>query len=400
MNKQGSSPSRPQRWFALFILFSVCTLLVSPISCGIEKQKEVIAEKKEQPDTGTPKEKKPIDIAPQKEDVPEPTPEPTPEPVQEVQPEPIREAIVEQKPTAPHPLMKQVDASKYETDLTKITVVRDPKSKGWQMTQDLCASRFAQLGYQVELHKYGTGVNVIGVKKGTSLPNEAVLISAHYDSVPNCPGADDNGTGVAGVLEAARVLATKTHDRTLIVACWDEEENGLIGSRAYVEKVSKEKLTIKANFVLEMIGYKSDAPNSQKLPQGFSLLFAKQNAEIKANQNKGDFIAIIGDAASKEAGQWMQRYARSVSFPAQLLLIPETLKNSPLIADLRRSDHAGFWAKNYPGMMITDTANFRNQAYHCSNNLKDSIDRLDHDFAKKVIQITVGAAAKMLEQTN
>ena len=97
---------------------------------------------------------------------------------------------------------------------------------------------FASLGYTVEREAYGTGVNVIGVLDGTSAPAEQVVISAHYDSVANCPGADDNGSGVAGVLEAARVLSTSQHKRTLVVACWDEEEKGLIGSSAFVARAA------------------------------------------------------------------------------------------------------------------------------------------------------------------
>src|SRR5205085_2928777 len=129
-----------------------------------------------------------------------------------------------------------VDRAGFEADVISIAAPRTPRTPHWQAVQDLCADRFAALGYEVERHAYATGVNVIGVRTGTKLPAERIVVSAHYDSVPNCAGADDNGTGTAATLEVARVLSLQPHDRTLVVACWDEEERGLIGSSAYVAR--------------------------------------------------------------------------------------------------------------------------------------------------------------------
>src|SRR5690348_15617006 len=90
-----------------------------------------------------------------------------------------------------------VERDRYEADLSVIAGTRSPGTPHWQEVQDLCADRFASLGFEVERHAYATGVNVIGTLPGTTLPAERIVVSSHYDSVPNCEGADDNGTGVA-----------------------------------------------------------------------------------------------------------------------------------------------------------------------------------------------------------
>jgi len=162
-----------------------------------------------------------------------------------------------------------VEQQRYESDLKFISQPRPPGSAHWKKVQDLCHDRFKQLGYTVQLHKYATGINVVGTLSGTTEPKKQVMVSAHYDHIPNCAGADDNGTGVAGLLETARVLAnTAKYRRTLVVSCWDEEEKGLIGSRAYSQEAKKRGDDIVTVFVYEMIGYKSDKPNSQQIPTG------------------------------------------------------------------------------------------------------------------------------------
>src|SRR5690606_20146741 len=133
-------------------------------------------------------------------------------------------------------LSQCVEAARYQADLEAIAMPREPESAHWQAVQDLCAERLEGLGFTVERHAYATGVNVIGVREGTSEPQRRVLVGAHYDHIAGCAGADDNASGVAGALEAARVLAMASFPRTLVVACWDEEERGLIGSRAYAER--------------------------------------------------------------------------------------------------------------------------------------------------------------------
>src|SRR4051812_5098468 len=109
-------------------------------------------------------------------------------------------------------------AEQYAADVAFIQGERTPGSAHWQEVQDFCAKRLEDLGYEVERQTYGTGVNVIGLLRGASIPDEQVLISAHYDHIEGCAGADDNGSGVAAALDAARQLASKPRARTLVVA--------------------------------------------------------------------------------------------------------------------------------------------------------------------------------------
>lgn len=300
-------------------------------------------------------------------------------------------------PGAPDALMACVDRARYVADLEAIEGERPPGSPHHGEVRELVAARLEALGFTVERHDYGTGVNVVGVREGATAPGERVLISAHYDHIAGCAGADDNASGTAGALEAARVLATATHDRTLVVAFWDEEERGLVGSEAYAARAAAAGEAIVANFVFEMIGYRDVTPNSQTFPEGFELLFPRQVRQVESNDSRGDFVVLIADELrSAEATAALVRMAARVDLPAVALTLNEGNTASPLLGDLRRSDHAPFWAEGMPGMMIGDTANFRYARYHCAAG-PDTSDQLDPAFSVQIIQATVGAAAEHLD---
>ena len=295
-----------------------------------------------------------------------------------------------------------VDRARYLADLNKIAAQPRPPGSAHHLTvQTMCKTRLEQLGFTVELHNYGTGTNVVGKLRGGGAPAEEVIISAHYDGTKGCTGADDNGTGVAGALESARVLAAAgALRRTLTVACWDEEERSLLGSIEYIKKAKLRGDTIIDGYVYEMIGYYSDAPKSQTFPAGFDAVSPDLFAKQQANQDRGDFILVVHDVDdgghSKAAAAEMARIAGEVGLKLYRINFDEAVKRSALAYGLLRSDHAAFYLQDYPAMMITDTANFRNPNYHCGSG-QDTPDTLDHDFAVKVIQATVGAAWKQLQ---
>lgn len=296
---------------------------------------------------------------------------------------------------SPTELAACVDQQKYVTDLEAISGHRPTESAHWQEVQDLCATRLEELGFQVERQPYGNGVNVIGTLAGKTQPDSSVLVSAHYDGVPGCPGADDNGTGVAGALEVARVLSMTDHDRTLVVACWDEEERGLLGSTAWAYGAGNAGRRIVVDFNFEMIGYYSTEPNSQTFPQGFGLLFGEAEQHMIENDWRGDFIALIADDAATKHTDAMGKYATAAGIRPEPVILEGAFKESNLLGDLRRSDHAPFWDQDYPAIMITDTSEFRNKHYHCNGGV-DAVDTLDHGSAAKVIAATIGAAAEAL----
>jgi Zn-dependent M28 family amino/carboxypeptidase len=291
---------------------------------------------------------------------------------------------------------EQVDRKAYEADLTTIAAPRSPGTPHWQEIQDLCASRFAELGFDVERHAYATGVNVIGVRQGKSKPAERVVVSAHYDSVANCAGADDNGTGTAGVLEAARVLSKDDHERTLVVACWDEEERGLIGSSAYAARAKANGEAIVLSLVFEMIGYRSTEPDSQEVDAALAAVFPDAAAQIAANDNRGDFLLVVNDETATTAVTDMQKVAADVKLPIVNISLLAPLTKS--IDGLRRSDHAPFWDAGFPALFVTDTANFRNPHYHCLRQTSDAMADIDFDFAIANVKVVVGAAAAALDR--
>jgi Zn-dependent M28 family amino/carboxypeptidase len=288
-----------------------------------------------------------------------------------------------------------VEDARWIADLETIAMPREPSSAHWMAIQDLCATRLESLGFTVERHAYATGVNVFGVRTGTSEPDREVVLGAHYDHVPGCEGADDNASGVAGMLEAARVLAMADYPATLVAACWDEEERGLIGSEAHAARAMAAGEDIDAVFDFEMIGYTDDAPDSQTIPAGFDVLFRDAYREVERNEFRADFIAAVGDPTSETAVGALEHYADRIGLPFVALVVPESLLGSALLADLRRSDHASFWDTGVTAMMITDTSNFRYASYHCFDG-DDVTANLDPVFASQVVRAAVGAVAETL----
>ena len=296
-----------------------------------------------------------------------------------------------------------VEQARYEADLRFIAKPRPPGSRHWKAVQDMCMARMRNLGYDVSIPSYAhndTSQNVVGIKRGATHPNTVVVLSAHYDSTDrSCPGADDNATGTAALLESARVLSPGSYDRTLVLACWDEEERGLIGSQAFARDAADNSQTkIAMMYGYEMIGFTAKQPGAQKIPFGFGLVFPDQVAALKKRGNPGDFITLVYDnnPLPEQAARAFIAAAGKIDLPVIALPVLNTLKNTWAMKQLRRSDHAAFWSYNLPGMMITDSSNFRNPNYHCLNGTNDSVETLDHAFATKVIKATVASVEEML----
>lgn len=295
---------------------------------------------------------------------------------------------------SPQALADCVDAAAYKSDLEFIADLRVPGTPHWQEVQDLCADRLSEYGYQVALQDYGTGVNVVGRKKG-SKPGQ-VVVAAHYDHIDGCHGADDNATGVAATLEIARLLALPSFEHTVLIACWDEEEDGLVGSKAYVAAAQAAKDEILINYNFDMIGFRSDEANTQQVPEGFSLVFSKEYGEIEANEFRGDFIAAVASSLAHDRGLEYRAAAERVGLKIAVLELPAGTENSDAFNDLRRSDHASFWEAGYPAVFLTDTGEFRNQHYHCMGG-PDEVSDLDLGFATAVTKATVEASAVALK---
>jgi hypothetical protein len=296
---------------------------------------------------------------------------------------------------SPQALADCIDPAAYAEDLQFIADVRTPGTPHWKAVQDLCADRLSELGYQVVLMDYGTGVNVVGRRLGKTTPEQIVVVAAHYDHIADCRGADDNASGVAATLEIARLLAKTEFDRTVHVACWDEEEDGLIGSEAYVAAAKAACDDIVVNFNFDMIAFTSAAEDSQTVPVGFELVFSEAYAELEANQFRGDFIAIMSSAKANAHATAYAAAADRIGLRRALIELPGGQETSDLFADLRRSDHAPFWDAGYPAVFLTDTSEFRYANYHCMAG-PDEVANLDLDFADAVTRATVEASAVAL----
>lgn len=296
---------------------------------------------------------------------------------------------------SPAALAACVELARIEADTRALAVTRAAGTAAHTQTRETLQTRLTEMGYTVELDSYGRGTNVIGVLTGTANPDDLVVISAHYDSTQNCAGADDNASGVAGALEAARVLAMGTHDRTIVIALWDEEERGKVGSIAWADKTARAGKRVVVSYVFEMIGYSSSEPDSQVFPPTFGLLFPEVQATLEADGSKGNFIAlIVGDDAA-DYSDAMVSAGQQIGLPVIPVVMTADLRVAGALGDLRRSDHHSFWHHGWPAMMVTDTANFRNPNYHCTAG-PDLPDDLDFDFARGVVAVTVSSASVAL----
>ena len=198
-----------------------------------------------------------------------------------------------------------------------------------------------------------------------------ILIGAHYDSVPGCPGADDNGTGIAALLEIARAITESPARHPVRLVAFDLEEYGLAGSRAYAKHLSDQGASLRLMLSLEMLGYCDHAPHTQRYPSA---------ALQKIYPHRGDFIALIGQRQTIPAMTGLWWSFRNAGVRSQWLPV---IKQGRIVPDTRRSDHAPFWDLGYPAVMVTDTADLRNPHYHQPS---DTLDTLDLDFLTRVCQ--------------
>jgi Zn-dependent M28 family amino/carboxypeptidase len=294
------------------------------------------------------------------------------------------------------PAADESPGARLRADLELIARPREPGSAHWKAVQDHCAASFEASGLTVRRAAYATGVNVIGERRGENQPDEVVMVGAHYDSVPGCAGADDNASGVAGVLAVARELGRVRTARSLQVVCWDEEERGLVGSEAHVRELAASGARVTSVTVLEMIGFRRGEPDTQTLPPGFDQAFPAQVARLRKNEMRGDFIAVVHDSGSRATAAAITRHAGPLDVPIYDLEVPDAVKSSALVGDVRRSDHASFWDADVPALMVTDTANFRNPNYHCGA-AQDQLSDLDLDFVGRTTAAVTAALRDELQ---
>lgn len=232
---------------------------------------------------------------------------------------------------------------------------------------DYITQRFQQLGYTVAVMPYAIGGrvyrNIIAEQARGNPSQPTVLIGAHYDSCFN-PGADDNASGVAGLLELARLLKDRDLKSPVKFAAFVNEEppfflTDQMGSRVYVQAARQKGEKIKAAVILEMLGYYSDKFFSQRYLPLLGPFYP----------NRAGFIALVANFPSGGLVQRLYAYFKAHSgFPVAYLIAPSSLPG------VYFSDHWSFWKEGYPAIMVTDTAYLRNPHYHRPTDLSDTLD--------------------------
>lgn len=261
------------------------------------------------------------------------------------------------------------------THLEQVVRDRDPyfSSEGHFYVQQYLRQQLGQWG-TVEVHEFNyqgkTHQNLILNLSGSTSFSSPVLIGAHYDGVPGSPGADDNATGIAVLLELVRAFAAEPARYPLRLVAFDLEERGLIGSRAYATMLRQQGQSLRLMISLEMLGYCDRSPGSQAYPTGLRYFYP----------NQGDFIGLIGNWQTLPDLIRLSRQIHKVGVSAKWL---PAGKRGVIVPATRASDHAPFWDEGYRAMMITDTAFMRNPHYHKSS---DRLETLDLDFLTGICQ--------------
>lgn len=225
-----------------------------------------------------------------------------------------------------------------------------------------------EAGYPVQHDAYAvsgrTYRNVVVERQGGKRASEVFIVGAHYDTAPGTPGADDNASGVAVLLELAQSLRDFAPVPTIRLVAFALEEppfyrSPLMGSRVHARRCRKRAERVVGMMSLEMVGYFSDLPGSQQFPLPFMRRFYP---------DRGNFIALAGNFRSRGL---VRRMAAGLSAAGAL---PVEHAAFPLLPGASLSDNWSFWKEGYPALMITDTSFFRNPHYHLPSDVPETLD--------------------------
>lgn len=246
--------------------------------------------------------------------------------------------------------------------------------KAYDQARDYVFAQFEVSGYKPELLPFqsrgldliddGTVFHNIEMRLSPAAGNAVLIIGAHYDSAPGTPGADDNASAVAVLLELARLLKGRSLQKEVrLVAFANEEPPSFftknMGSWHYAQALKAKGEKVSGMISLEMLGYFNSAPGSQKYPPFLSWFYP----------DRGDFIGLVGNLSSRRfLKDCVKAWRASSAFPLESAALPPIFQASIL------SDHYNFQRAGYPGLMMTDTAFFRNPHYHESSDTPDKLD--------------------------
>ena len=237
------------------------------------------------------------------------------------------------------------------------------------------SERFKLLGYSTKIelvapNRPEQGFNVIAERVGRTYPDEIVVVGAHYDAEVNTPGADDNASGVAAMLELARRFAKSPQDRTIRWVGFTNEETsnsagGFMGSFVHARNAKGRDESIVAMMSLEMLGYYDSEPGSQQYPFDESMA-SRLGMTLP---DTGDFIGVVGRFEDRDI---IESISRSMRATDNVNVVEAALP--AMIRAIWRSDHGNFWLAGYNAVMITDTSEFRTPHYHKQTDTVETLD--------------------------
>ncbi|MDB6112121.1 MAG: Peptidase [Pedosphaera sp.] len=277
-------------------------------------------------------------------------------------------------PTVPRicSALKAVSEKQLRQWVEKISVPRhfhaQPEANA--ATANWLAEQFNAWNYEVELQ--GKLRNVVAWPRIRS--REVILVGAHYDSVPGTPGADDNGSAVAAMLGCAEVCARVAPDAPVCFAAFNCEEDGMLGSAELAAHLSRTGCRVRVAHILEMVGFASSTPGSQRLPTGLPIHLPE----------RGDFLGLLANQASGQQMDYILGQARAYLPEFSVIGLEVPLGAERVLPVLARSDHVPLWDQGIPAVMWTDTSEFRNPHYHQTT---DTPETLDYHFLRQVTQI-------------
>ncbi len=255
-----------------------------------------------------------------------------------------------------------------------------------QRSADYIAGQFTSSGCRLSKQHFfysgNTYTNLIAELTGRTLPEKILVIGAHYDTVRTTPGADDNASGVAGLLGLARRLAKVRLSKTVRLVAFALEEPPAyrtrnMGSYHYARSLKEKKEQIEGMICLEMIGYFCNRKGSQHYPLPlFRLKYPSQ----------GNYISMVGNLRSRTFTKGI-----AAAFQEAVDLPVKTLNAPPIVIGIDFSDHWSFNKFGYRALMVTDTAFYRNPHYHAPTDLPET---LDYERMDKVVEGLAAAVEK------
>jgi len=248
------------------------------------------------------------------------------------------------------------------------SIPRPPGSAAHTLAQASIEAHFREAGFAIQRQPFRSngshGINVLTVPRPNRPELPLVIVAAHYDSIPDSPGADDNASAVAALMELADALGPLLdgpgpwHAR-IQLAAYDQEEAGLLGSAAHAAVI---KEPLRGMISLEMLGYTDRNPGSQRLPPHMIGLYP----------DVGDFIGVVGNESSRALlNEVVAGFKLVPNLPVEALAVPGRGEELP---ESRMSDHTSFWERGLPALMVTDTSFFRNPHYHRPGDLPETLD--------------------------